>query len=52
MEDMYIGWAGSLGDIGVDITYAKQDVHIGTEFIFGLGHFDQGDEGTYWIAPR
>ena len=52
MEDAYLGWAGSLGDIGVDLTYGKQDVHIGTDFIFGIGHVDQGDEGTYWIAPR
>ena len=52
MEDMYIGWAGDVGGIGVDVTYGKQDIHIGTDFIFGIGHFDQGDEGNYWIAPR
>ena len=51
-ETGYIGWAGSLGDMGVDLSYGRQDLSIGTEFLIGYGTFVDNDDGAYWLGVR
>lgn len=52
METTYIGWAGSVGDMGVDISYGRQNVTIGTEFLIGIGGFTDNDDGHYWLGAK
>jgi len=52
METAYIGWAGSVGDMGVDITYGRQDFSIGTEFLIGYGTYIDNADGTYWLGVK
>jgi len=52
METAYIGWTGSMGDMGVDVSYGRQDVSIGTEFLIGYGGFTDNDDGHYWLGAK
>jgi len=52
METAYIGWAGSVGDMGVDISYGRQDIGIGSEFVIGIGGFTDNDDGHYWLGAK
>ena len=50
-ETGYLGWAGSVGDMGVDLSYGRMDLSVGTEFLIGYGTFvDAGDDGAYWLG--
>jgi len=51
-ETGYVGWAGNLGDLGVDISYGRQDLSIGSEFLIGYGTFPDNDDGAYWLGVR
>ena len=49
-ETGYLGWAGSMGDMGIDLSYGRQDLSIGTEFLFGSGTFIDNADGAYWLG--
>ena len=56
-DDGYLGWRSGttlpwLGTDALSISVGRQPFIIGSGFLIGEGHIDQGHEGTYWLAPR
>lgn len=56
-DEAYLGWrSGStlswLGTDALSISVGRQPFMIGSGFLIGEGHVDQGHEGAYWLAPR
>lgn len=58
LERLFMGWnsanllADSLGEDALDISYGRQDFHIGDGFLIYDGNVDQFGKGAYWLAPR
>jgi hypothetical protein len=58
LERLFIGWnsaqllSDSLGEDTIDISYGRQDFHIGDGFLIDDGNVDQLKKGAYWLAPR
>ncbi len=51
-ETYYLGWSGDMmGGTGVNVSYGRQEFHVGTDFVIGIGHFASGNEGAYWTGP-
>lgn len=56
-DDASLGWRASDLIAGqekssVSFSAGRQRFVIGNGFLIGSGHFSQGQEGLYWIAPR
>jgi hypothetical protein len=49
-ETGYLGWAGSMGDVGVDLSYGRQNIEIGSQFLIGYGTFIDNADGAYWLG--
>lgn len=54
---LYAGWkSGSLlsglGTDAIDLSFGRQDFHIGDGFLIWDGNFDTAGDATYWLAPR
>ena len=56
-EDLYIGWRSgrlleSLGTDAIDVSFGRQDFHVGSGFLIWDGNYDTGHEGTYRLLAR
>jgi len=56
-DDGYVGWKSGdtlswLGTDGFSLSVGRQPFMIGSGFLIGEGHIDQGHESNYWLAPR
>jgi hypothetical protein len=58
LERLFVGWNSaqlmrdSWGEDALDISYGRQDFHIGDGFLIYDGNLDQFKKGAYWLAPR
>ena len=57
-EDAYLGWnsgkltSAHLGEYSLDLSAGRQQFMIGDGFLINDGHFDQANDGAFWLAPR
>jgi Alginate export len=57
-EDAYVGWntgalkSSALGEYSLDLSAGRQKFVIGDGFLINDGHFDQAEDGAFWLAPR
>jgi hypothetical protein len=55
LETAFAGWnSGDLlgGPNSVDVSYGRQELHIGDSFLIDDGDYDAGHDGAYWLTPR
>lgn len=58
LERLFAGWSSaqlmgdSWGEDAIDISYGRQDFHIGDGFLIYDGNLDQFKKGAYWLTPR
>jgi hypothetical protein len=53
-EDLYIGYnsGDSYGDLGVDVSFGRQQYHQGRDYLWGYGEYSAAEAGLYWLSPR
>ena len=57
-DTAFLGWRSgnvfseNLGEDAVDLSYGRQEFHVGNGFLIWDGDLDQFDKGAYWLAPR
>ncbi|RJG13628.1 hypothetical protein D3879_10465 [Pseudomonas cavernicola] len=56
IDDAYLGWKSGtvfseLGADAIKLSFGRQAFMIGNGFLIGDGHYDQGNDAGYWLAP-